>query len=100
MAKAKKELSVEESLRALHNLQKVDSEITKIKTLRGELPLEVQDLEDEIEGLETRINNFEKEIEENENDVASKKNEIKEYDDLKRNAKALNSLCIYRLNFK
>jgi hypothetical protein len=42
------EISVEERLRALYSLQLVDSEIDKIKTLRGELPLEVQDLEDEI----------------------------------------------------
>ena len=49
------EISVEERLRALYSLQLVDSEIDKIKTLRGELPLEVQDLEDEIAGLETRL---------------------------------------------
>ena len=42
------EISVEDRLRALYSLQLVDSEIDKIKTLRGELPLEVQDLEDEI----------------------------------------------------
>ena len=50
MEKAKShepEISVEERLRALYSLQLVDSEIDKIKTLRGELPLEVQDLEDE-----------------------------------------------------
>jgi len=49
---------VEDRLRALYSLQLVDSEIDKIKTLRGELPLEVQDLEDEIAGLETRIDNY------------------------------------------
>ena len=49
------ELSVEEKLQHLYELQRIDSEIDKIKTLRGELPLEVQDLEDEIAGLETRL---------------------------------------------
>lgn len=57
-----KEMSVEQKLKALYDLQKASSDIDKIRTLRGELPLEVQDLEDEIEGLETRIGNFEGEI--------------------------------------
>jgi len=52
---AETELSIEEKLRALYSLQLVDSEIDKIRILRGELPLEVQDLEDEVAGLETRI---------------------------------------------
>ena len=47
------ELSVEEKLKALYQLQTMLSEIDKIKTLRGELPLEVQDLEDEVTGLST-----------------------------------------------
>jgi len=73
MAKAKvsKELSVEERLRALYNLQKVDSEITKIKILRGELPLEVQDLEDEIAGLQTRIEKTELKLKENETAISN-----------------------------
>ncbi|MCQ2065475.1 MAG: C4-type zinc ribbon domain-containing protein [Bacteroidaceae bacterium] len=54
--------SVEEKLQALYQLQTMLSEIDKIKTLRGELPLEVQDLEDELAGLETRI-------EKNRNDI-------------------------------
>ena len=58
----KKSLSIEEKIRALYNLQLVDSKIDKIKILRGELPLEVQDLEDEIAGLETRIDNYKGEI--------------------------------------
>ncbi len=53
-----KEVSVEERLKALYELQCVLSEIDKIKTLRGELPLEVQDLEDEIAGLKTRIEKY------------------------------------------
>ncbi|MBM3420950.1 MAG: hypothetical protein FJY11_07440 [Bacteroidetes bacterium] len=56
------EISIEEKLRALYGLQLVDSEIDKIKILRGELPLEVQDLEDEVAGLETRINNLKDEV--------------------------------------
>ena len=52
------ELSVEEKLKALYQLQTMLSEIDKIKTLRGELPLEVRELEDEIEGLTTRLERF------------------------------------------
>lgn len=47
--------TVEDKLLALYRLQEIDSQIDQIKTLRGELPLEVQDLEDEIAGLQTRI---------------------------------------------
>lgn len=70
------EISVEDKLRALYQLQLVDSEIDKIRTLRGELPLEVQDLEDEIEGLDTRILNYKKEIQEFETSINKKRNEI------------------------
>ncbi|MFC2117835.1 zinc ribbon domain-containing protein [Bacteroidota bacterium] len=52
------DLTVEDKLKALFELQKVDSEVDKIRVLRGELPLEVQDLEDELAGLETRISNY------------------------------------------
>jgi hypothetical protein len=72
------ELSVEEKLKILYELQQVDSKIDEIKTLRGELPLEVQDLEDEIEGLETRIANLHKEVEEFETSAVKKKQEIKD----------------------
>ena len=61
-AKQEKELTVEERLKALYQLQTTLSEIDRIKTLRGELPLEVNDLEDEIEGLNTRVNNLDEEI--------------------------------------
>lgn len=54
-AKQEKELTVEERLKALYALQTILSNVDRIKTLRGELPLEVQDLEDEVAGLETRI---------------------------------------------
>ena len=70
------ELSIEEKLKALYKLQQVDSEVDKIKTLRGELPLEVQDLEDEIAGLETRINNYQEEVKICEENESKKKNEI------------------------
>ncbi len=76
------ELSVEEKLKILYELQQVDSKIDEIKTLRGELPLEVQDLEDEIEGLETRIQNLHKEIEEFEAMSHKKKQEIKDAEGL------------------
>ncbi len=70
------ELSVEEKLKALYQLQTMLSEIDKIKTLRGELPLEVQDLKDEVEGLGTRIENIKTDIEELKANVAAKKVEI------------------------
>ncbi len=72
------ELSVEEKLKALYKLQKTKSEIDKIRTLRGELPLEVQDLEDEIEGLQTRIDKFQQEVKSLESNISAKKNEITE----------------------
>ena len=70
------ELSVEEKLKALYQLQTMLSEIDKIKTLRGELPLEVQDLEDEVTGLSTRIEKIKTEIDELKSNIASKKIEI------------------------
>ena len=73
---AETELSIEEKLRALYSLQLVDSEIDKIRILRGELPLEVQDLEDEVAGLETRITNLKGEVSELEKSVVGKTNEI------------------------
>lgn len=76
------EISVEERLRALYNLQLVDSEIDKIKTLRGELPLEVQDLEDEIAGLETRLSNLKEEVVNLEKAVSKKNIEITEAETL------------------
>ncbi|WP_075591083.1 zinc ribbon domain-containing protein [Labilibacter marinus] len=72
------EMSVEEKLKALYDLQKVATEVDKIRTLRGELPLEVQDLEDEIEGLETRISNYDNEVKALNDSISGKKNEIKE----------------------
>jgi len=57
-----KDFSVEEKLSAVLYVQKIDSKIDEIKTLKGELPMEVKDLEDEIEGLLTRIRNIDAEI--------------------------------------
>lgn len=74
--KAEKEYTVEERLKTLYELQTMLSEIDRIKTLRGELPLEVQDLEDEIAGLETRVQNFQNEIANLQVEVAKKKEEI------------------------
>ena len=73
-----KDISIEEKLRALYELQSVVSEIDKIKTLRGELPLEVQDLEDEIAGLKTRLTNFDDEIKNLDVAINNKKIAIKE----------------------
>ena len=57
-----KDFSVEEKLTAVLVLQKIDSKIDEIQTMKGELPMEVKDLEDEIEGLQTRIGNIDAEI--------------------------------------
>ncbi len=73
-----KEIPVEERLRALYNLQKVVSQIDNIRTVRGELPLEVQDLEDEVAGLETRISKFTAEIEAFNEKISKRKNNIEE----------------------
>ena len=70
------EMSVEQKLKALYQLQTMLSEIDKIKTLRGELPLEVQDLEDEVAGLSTRIEKIQSEIAELKSNVATKRIEI------------------------
>jgi predicted nucleic acid-binding Zn-ribbon protein len=74
----KKEVTVAEKLDALYELQKIDSEIDRIRTIRGELPLEVQDLEDELHGLETRINKIAEEAKELDTEVVDRKNAIKD----------------------
>ena len=70
------EYSVEEKLQSLYQLQTMLTEIDKIKTLRGELPLEVQDLEDEIAGLTTRIEKASSDVVEMTKGVAENKNVI------------------------
>ncbi|MGY0391763.1 zinc ribbon domain-containing protein [Bizionia sp. KMM 8389] len=77
MAK-KKEATVEERLRALFDLQLVDSRIDEIRNVRGELPLEVRDLEDEVAGLNTRLEKHEDSLDVIKNDISSKKNLIEE----------------------
>lgn len=74
--KTTKDTTVEEKLAALYTLQTIDSQIDKIRTIRGELPLEVQDLEDEVEGLETRIAKLNDELSEIEQGISDKKNTI------------------------
>ena len=77
-AASKKEVSVADKLTALYQLQKIDSEIDRIRTIRGELPLEVQDLEDELHGLETRLTKLQDEIRDLEQDATDRKNAIKD----------------------
>jgi len=71
-------VTIEKKLIVLYTLQQIESQIDKIRIIRGELPLEVQDLEDEIAGLETRIENFVLEIEEFEKKITEKNNSIDE----------------------
>ena len=76
MARERKDpadLSIEDKLKNLYQLQTMLSEIDKIKTLRGELPLEVQDLEDEIEGLTTRIEKIQEEIANLQREISSRR---------------------------
>ena len=72
------EYTVEEKLKSLYQLQVIFSEIDRIKTLRGELPLEVQDLEDEVAGLRTRIGNISGSIEEIKGEEAKRRTKIEE----------------------
>ena len=76
--KIEKEITVEDRLKALYDLQKVVSKIDEIKILRGELPLEVEDSEDEIVGLNTRLENIDAEIAELTTAIANRKIEIEE----------------------
>jgi len=78
LAETKSEVTVEEKLLALYKLQVIDTQIDKIRIVRGELPLEVQDLEDELAGLETRIGNLQEEAKQLDNSINEKKNAIKE----------------------
>lgn len=77
MAK-KKELTVEDKLRKLYDLQLIHSRIDRIHSLRGELPLEVQDLEDEISGLNRRMERLQSEIDAENAEITTKKNVIKD----------------------
>ncbi|PHR69015.1 MAG: hypothetical protein COA67_11465 [Lutibacter sp.] len=93
MAK-KKEVTVEQKLRALYDLQLIDSRIDEIQSVRGELPLEIEDLEDEIAGLNTRVSNLEEDVTNLETDIKGKKNTIaeagelvKKYEDQQKNVR-------------
>ena len=77
MAK-KVEYSVEERLRALYDLQLIDSRIDKLRSVRGELPLEVEDLEDEVSGLDVRVEKIQAELDGFENEIKEKLNKIEE----------------------
>ncbi|MCX6305998.1 MAG: C4-type zinc ribbon domain-containing protein [Bacteroidetes bacterium] len=74
----KGEITIEKKLIALYSLQQVDSQVDKIRIIRGELPLEVQDLEDEIAGLETRVDNHIQETLVMEKSIAEKKTSVKD----------------------
>ena len=77
MAK-KKEVTVEEKLRALFDLQLIDSRIDEIRNVRGELPLEVEDLEDEVAGLNKRLEKLNADLEKLDHNIKDKKNQIEE----------------------
>ena len=88
------EANVEQKLKALYELQTIHSSIDKIRTVRGELPMEVADLEDDVAGLETRIHKIKDEINELEDQITSKKNLmksanqlIKKYEEQQNNVK-------------
>ena len=81
MAK-KTEITVEEKLRALFDLQLIDSRIDKIRDIRGELPLEVEDLEDELAGMNTRLEKLNDGVDVVMNSVSDKKNQIEESKEL------------------
>lgn len=74
-----KELSVEDKLRALYDLQLIDTRIDEIRNVRGELPLEVEDLEDEVAGLSTRLDKLKSDLEVIEENIKVKKNAIEEH---------------------
>lgn len=74
----KVEISIEKKLVALYSLQQIDSQIDRIRIVRGELPLEVEDLEDEIAGLETRVDNHIQEVQSVEKQLHDRQISIKD----------------------
>jgi len=74
-----KELSVEEKLRALYDLQLIDTRIDEIRNVRGELPLEVEDLEDEVAGLTTRSEKLKQDLDSIEDQIKAKKIAVEDY---------------------
>lgn len=77
---ADSDISVEEKLKTLYSLQLIDTQIDKILQLRGELPAEVERLEDEIAGMKAKMANITSQIEESTKKIAEYKNQIVEYD--------------------
>ncbi len=76
-------MSIEEKLHALYKLQLADSEIDRIQILRGELPLEVQDIEDALAGLQTRIENLKQELKTLQDSITNQKAEIENSQELR-----------------
>ena len=72
------EQTVEQKLQALYELQSIHTQVDKIRQIRGELPVEVADLEDEVAGLETRIQKIKSELDDLEDAIVTRKNNIKE----------------------
>lgn len=72
------EQTVEQKLKALYDLQTIHTKIDKIRQVRGELPMEVADLEDDVAGLETRIQKIKNELDDLEDEIVTRKNIIKE----------------------
>ena len=94
MAKKKVETTIEEKLRALYNLQLVDTRIDEIRNVRGELPLEVEDLEAEVAGLDKRLSNlgievtaYEDEIKAKKLGIETSKELIKKYNEQQKNVR-------------
>ena len=104
-----KELSVEEKLRANYALQLIDSKIDEIRNVRGELPLEVEDLEDEVAGLSKRLdklnddlNNIDHQAKEKKNNIDDHKAAIKNIQNSKKMCVTIENLILYqkKLSFK
>jgi predicted nucleic acid-binding Zn-ribbon protein len=72
------EKTVEQKLQALYELQSIHTQIDKIRQIRGELPVEVADLEDDVAGLETRIQKIKTDLDDLEDAIVTRKNTIKE----------------------
>ena len=84
MTETKTKKTVEQSLKELFELQLIDRKLDKIRAIRGELPMEVQDLEDEIAGLQTRVEKMDEKINELNENIRERKNNIKEAQNLKQ----------------
>jgi predicted nucleic acid-binding Zn-ribbon protein len=72
------EQTIEQKLKALYDLQTIHTKIDKIRQVRGELPMEVADLEDDVAGLETRIQKIKNELDDLEDEIVTRKNLIKD----------------------